>query len=274
MTAIGILLAGSAALITALHYSGVIDFSKLNTLLLEKWRSPNQGDIMIEPAIGGMEFVYIPEGCFMMGSPYDEKNHQDDEGSVHKVCIDGFWMGKYEVTQGQWQKIMGSNPANFQKGARYPVENVSWNDTQDFIKKLNSSTGKKYRLPTEAEWEYACRANDSGQYCGGDNVDDLAWYSENSDKSTHPVGKKRANNFDLHDMSGNVVEWCADWYDSDYYSSSPEDNPTGPSSGLSRVIRGGTWAYGSHFVRSADRFKAPFSDSSRLLGFRLTLPVQ
>ncbi|MCW5199985.1 SUMF1/EgtB/PvdO family nonheme iron enzyme, partial [Desulfobulbus sp. F1] len=182
---------------------------------------PKQGDSINDDATG-MKLAYVPGGCFDMGSPSNEEGHENDEGPVHKVCVDSFWMGQYEVTQGQWKKIMDANPSEFKKGGNYPVEQVSWDDAQDFIKKLNSSTGKSYRLPTEAEWEYACRANSSSRYCGGDDLDALAWHSKNSGGSTHPVGGKQGNGFGLYDMSGNVWEWCADQYDSDYYAFSPQ----------------------------------------------------
>ena len=202
--------------------------------------TPQQGDT-IQDEITGMELVYIPAGCFMMGSPPGEKDRDDDEGPVHEVCVDGFWMGKYEVTQGQWKKIMGDNPAKFQKGDKYPVEQVSWEDAQKFITELNKKSGEKYRLPTEAEWEYAARAGASYKYSGGDDLDAVAWYDGNSGNTTHPVGQKKANAFGVYDMSGNVWEWCADWYDGKYYASSPQDNPTGPDSGTRRVLRGGSW---------------------------------
>ncbi len=212
---------------------------------------PQQVDTMTEP-ITGMEFVYVSKGCFMMGS----NNGNHDEKPVHKVCVDDFWMGKYEVTQGQWEKLMKSNPSHFKKGNDYPVEQVSWGDAQEFIDKLNAQSGKNknYRLPTEAEWEYACRASGSGKYCGGDDSDALAWYRSNSGGTTHPVEKKQANAFGLYDMSGNVWEWCADWYGANYYSSSSQDNPTGPVSGSGRVVRGGSWLNLGGHVRSTYRY--------------------
>ncbi|MGB5687152.1 MAG: formylglycine-generating enzyme family protein, partial [Candidatus Electrothrix sp.] len=275
ITAIGILLSGVAALITALYTAGMIggptkpetsptkakvaqagtvqpatppvDKAEVQIQPVSKKEPPSpakpkQGDVMID-SVTGMKLVYMPKGCFMMGS----NNGDDDEKPAHKVCVDGFWMGKYEITQGQWQKIMGSNPAKYKKGDSYPVEQVSWNDTQKFLVKLKGKSSKSYQLPTEAEWEYACRANGSGKYCGGDNLDDLAWYRENSGKNTHPVGKKQANDFGLYDMSGNVWEWCADRYDADYYSASPQDNPIGSSSGLKHSIRGGGWLNGPEY---------------------------
>ncbi|RWX46317.1 Formylglycine-generating enzyme, required for sulfatase activity, contains SUMF1/FGE domain [Candidatus Electrothrix aarhusensis] len=196
---------------------------------------PQQGDTMTDE-ISGMEFVYIPEGCFMMGS--DEKK---DEGPIHEVCLDAFWMGKYPVTQEQWKKLMVNNSTKVKKGDNFPVEQVSWHDVQRFIAQLNKESRANYRLPTEAEWEYACRGNDWYQYSGGDDLDAVAWYDGNSGGTTHPVGKKRANAFGLYDMSGNVWEWCNDWYGDKYYTASPKENPTGPASGMFRVLRGGSW---------------------------------
>ncbi|MCI5146596.1 MAG: formylglycine-generating enzyme family protein, partial [Candidatus Electrothrix sp. AR3] len=235
--------------------------------------APQQGDIIKDKATG-MELVYIPAGCFMMGSSPDDEGHQKNEGPVHEVCLNAFWMGKYQVTQGQWQKIMGQNPAKFQKGDKYPVEQVSWDDVQSFLKKLNKKSGKGYRLPTESEWEYACRANGSSKYSGGDDLDALGWYYKNSGHSTHPVGKKKANAFGLHDMSGNVWEWCHDWYGADYYASSPKDNPTGPNSGTDRVLRGGYYFGYSLNCRSVFRDHRPPEERDDAFGFRLVLPFQ
>ncbi|WP_339138637.1 MAG: SUMF1/EgtB/PvdO family nonheme iron enzyme [Candidatus Electrothrix sp. GW3-4] len=231
---------------------------------------PQQGDTITDP-ITDMEFVSIPKGCFQMGS---NKSGYDDEKPVHEVCVDGFWMGKYEVTQGQWQKIMGENPAKFKKGDKYPVEQVSWEDVQGGIAELNNKSGRKYRLPTEAEWEYAARAGTAYKYSGGDNSDAVAWYYGNSGDSTRPVGEKKANTFGLYDMSGNVCEWCGDWYANDYYGTIPKDNPTGPSSGSFRVVRGGSWNFGPESVRSAYRNRYMPDDYGPNLGFRLVLPVQ
>jgi formylglycine-generating enzyme required for sulfatase activity len=168
-----------------------------------------------------------------------------DEKPLHSVTISkGFYMGKFEVTQKEWVAIMGSNPSYFE-GDNRPVERVSWNDVQEFIKKLNAKEGgDKYRLPTEAEWEYACRAGSNGKWHFGDNenqLGDYAWYTANSGNETKPVGQKKPNAFGLHDMHGNVWEWCQDWYGKDYYGNSPKTDPTGPSSGSYRVYRGGSW---------------------------------
>ncbi len=236
---------------------------------------PIGSDEIVIDHVTGMKFVSVPAGCFQMGSPDNEQERESDEGPVHKVCVDSFQMGKYEVTQGQWQKITGENPVDFKKGDMYPVEKVSWNDAQEFINTLNAKSGKNYRLPTEAEWEYACRANDSGKYCGGDDVDALGWHKKNSgNRSTRPVGGKQANKFGLYDMSGNVWEWCADWSGENYYNSSPQDNPTGPSSGSHRVFRGGTWQHISKIMRAANRGGSAPDTRSDDLGFRLVLPIQ
>ncbi len=169
---------------------------------------------------------------------------------------------------------MGNNPAKFKKGGNYPVESVSWDDAQQFIKKLKSPTGKSYRLPTEAEWEYACRAGGSGKYCGSNKLDAVAWHQGNSGEATHAVGGKAANDFGLYDMSGNVREWCADWYDKGYYASSPQDNPTGPDSGKGRVLRGGGWSSNPRGCRATDRFDDSREHKVDALGFRLVLPVR
>ncbi|MCI5125524.1 MAG: formylglycine-generating enzyme family protein [Candidatus Electrothrix sp. AR5] len=230
--------------------------------------TPQQGDTMIDE-ITGIEFVYIPEGCFMMGS-----NEYKDDGPIHEVCLDAFWMGKYLVTQEQWKKLMKSNPAKFKKGDNFPVEQVSWHDVQRFIAQLNKESRVNYRLPTEAEWEYACRGNDWYQYSGGDDLDAVAWYKDNSGGTTHPVGEKQVNAFGLYDMSGNVWEWCNDWYGEKYYTASPKENPTGPTSGSHRVIRGGSWVYDPWLVCSAFRDRNSPDRRNDDLGFRLALPVQ
>ena len=166
-----------------------------------------------------------------------------DEKPTHSVTVSDFYIGKYEVTQAQWKAVMGSNPSEF-KGDNLPVENVSWNDIQEFIQKLNAQTGKKFRLPTEAEWEYAARGGNQSKgykYSGSNSIGDVAWYYDNSSSKTHPVGQKSPNELGIYDMTGNVYEWCQDWYDSSAYSSSSQTNPTGPNSGSNRVLRGGGW---------------------------------
>jgi formylglycine-generating enzyme required for sulfatase activity len=198
----------------------------------------------------GIEFVLIPPGSFMMGST----NGDADEKPAHQVTINySFYMGKYEVTQAQWQSVMGNNPSNFKDCANCPVEQVSWDDAQNFVNKLNESNdGFRYRLPTEAEWEYACRAGTTGDYAG--NLSEMAWYSENSGSKTHAVGGKRPNAWALADMHGNVWEWCQDWYHETYHGA-PTDGSAWLSGGEQkyRVVRGGSWVYRAASMRSAFR---------------------
>ena len=216
-----------------------------------------------------MEFAWVPAGRFVMGSPEGEVGRGGNEVQ-HEVRISqGFWMGKYEVTQGEWEAVMGANPSEFDEcGSRCPVEKVLWNDVQRFISRLNgreSGSGYRYRLPTEAEWEYAARAGTTGARHG--ELDSIAWSSGNSGRTTHPVGQKRANAWGLHDMLGNVWEWTADWY-GDYPSGTVTD-PRGSSTGSRRVYRGGSWYAYAGYVRSANR--TIYSPDARLysIGFRL-----
>ncbi len=223
--------------------------------------------------ITGMEFVLLPGGCFLMGDTFGDGDL--DEKPVHEVCIDAFYMGKYEATQGQYRTVTGNNLSNFQKGDNYPVEKVSWNEVQSFIRSLNGKTGSKYRLPTEAEWEYAARSGGRNEkYAGGNDIEAIAWYTRNSGASTNPVGKKQPTGLGLYDMSGNVREWCGDWYDSSYYGNSPRNNPEGSSSGSDHVVRGGSWGGGAVQARATSRFAGAPDFASVDLGFRLVLPVQ
>jgi formylglycine-generating enzyme required for sulfatase activity len=195
------------------------------------------------------ELAAIQAGEFQMGSNSSEAD--SDEQPVHTVRISkGFWMGKTEVTQGLWQAVMGSNPSYFKNGDSYPVEKISWDDCQAFITKLNQMVGgNAFRLPTEAEWEYACRAGTTGDRYG--DIDAIAWYSGNSGNTTHIVGQKQANAWGLYDTLGNVYEWCQDWYGA--YSAGYQTDPTGPGSGAYRVLRGACWNYSAQYVRSAIR---------------------
>ena len=220
-------------------------------------------------SLTGMQFVWVPGGCFQMGS----NEGDDDEKPVHEVCVDGFWIGKYEVTQDQWKRIMGNNPSHFKKGDDYPVEQVSWEDVQEFIKVLNRKTHLQFRLPTEAEWEYAARSGGKQErYAGGNDVDHVAWYDGNSSDHTHRVGTKAPNGLGIYDMSGNVWEWCQDWYGEDYYGRSPRQNPQGPSSGSHRVNRGGSWNSIPWFVRASYRYRYRPGNRDCDLGFRLAFP--
>lgn len=190
--------------------------------------------------------VYVPGGTFTMGATSEQESDAWIlEKPTHQVTLSSFCIGQTEVTQELWQAVMGTNPSKF-KGSKLPVECVSWDDCQDFIRKLNNQTGQNFRLPTEAEWEYAARGGKSGgtKYAGSYNLDDVAWYAGNSGSQTHDVATKRANSLGIYDMSGNVWEWCQDWYSA--YSSSSQTNPQGPSTGSDRVLRGGGWP-GSDF---------------------------
>lgn len=216
----------------------------------------------------GMEFLPVPAGCFQMGDIFGDG--AANEKPVHEVCVKGFSIGKYEVTQGQWKKIMGNNPSSFSGcGDDCPVENVSWNDAQKFIQRLNRQSGRNYRLPTEAEWEYAARSGGRREkYSGGDNIEALGWYIGNSRSTTHPVGRKQPNALGVFDMSGNVWEYVSDVYN-DYYGNSPRNNPQGPLSRLDHVLRGGSWYDGQRGVRVSDRGNFALGLHGGYLGFRL-----
>ena len=213
--------------------------------------------------------VWIKPGTFEMGSPSSEEGRDDDERQHRVTLTKGFWMGKYEVTQAQWQAVMGSDPSRF-KGSNLPVEQVSWNDCQEFIRKLNAKGQGTFRLPTEAEWEYACRAGSRTRFCFGDSDSDLGeygWYGSNWGGTTHSGGQKRPNAWGLYDIHGNVWEWCQDWY-GDYPSGNVTD-PRGPGTGTYRVVRGGGWYYAPARCRSALRSgNAPGNRRGRL-GFRV-----
>jgi len=246
-----------------------------------------------EPATG-MKFVKIEGGCFQMGQNQTEQRllkrdavnsefdkYFSDELPQHKVCVDEFWMGIHEVTQGEWRKIMEFNPAVFQDGDDYPVEMVSWDDAQLFIDKLNALDNiSQLRLPSEAEWEYAARAETTTIYSTGDTITGSEANFNGSfpfglnlrdeyRKSTMPVGSFTANAFGLYDMHGNVWEWCNDWYKANYYSQSPTLNPVGPETGQMKVLRGGSWFRYSAHIRSATRYKNKQSGQYGDTGFRV-----
>lgn len=221
----------------------------------------------------GVELVLIPSGSFRMGGDKKLEQAEDHEIPRHLVKISkAFFMGKYEVTQAQWSEMMNNNPSEFKDDIR-PVERVSWNDVQVFIQKLNTQEKtSKYRLPTEAEWEYAARAGSEKSYGfrGDANVlSQYAWFRKNSEGETHPVGQLKPNAWGLYDMHGNIHEWCQDWFDRKYYSQSPSNDPSGPSPGLAKVLRGGDWGSEGWYCRCASRsLSSPDRRSSRL-GFRL-----
>lgn len=227
----------------------------------------------IVPAIG-MDLVAVKGGCFTMGDTSGDGTF--DTKPAHEVCVGSFSVGKYEVTQEQYLKVMGENPSQYNTCPTCPVDNVTWNMAQAFIRKLNQMSNRRYRLPTEAEWEFACRGGAKGQkYCGGDDVEEVAWYRNNAGKKTHPVGQKKPNAFGLYDMIGNVSEWVSDFYGQVFYWVSPRDNPIGPSSGWSelmgdeqsRVTRGG-----SIFIEEKEHLRSTSrSYSGGLTGLRVVL---
>ena len=213
----------------------------------------------------GIEFVWVPAGEFQMGSTSSDA--EDNEQLLMRVGISqGFWLGKYEVTQAEWQAVIGTNPSRFSTCGLCPVETVSWHDVQAFIEHLNGQAARNlYRLPTEAEWEYAARAGTTGDRYG--NMDAIAWNFGNSEKHTHPVGEKLPNAWGLYDMLGNVWEWVEDWH-GDYPGGFVMD-PRGPRSGLNRITRGGGWGASSSYQRAPARFQENPNHRSEYQGFRL-----
>ena len=233
------------------------------------------------------DMVLINGGTFTMGSPDDEPGRRDDEGPQHQVTVCSFYMGKYSVTQADYQEVMGVNPSHF-NGDNLPVESVSWYNAVEYCNRLSQREGltpaytvkgenvkwnrntNGYRLPTEAEWEYACRAGTSTRYYSGISVDNAGWHNGNSDKQTHPVGEKQGNAWGLYDMHGNVWEWCGDWYGE--YSNGAQTDPLGASSGTNRMVRGGSWYCNARLLRSAyRRYNTPASRHSHI-GFRVAAP--
>ena len=226
---------------------------KTLALALPEVKEPMAGTVKEIELSGGvkMKFVWCPPGSFTMGSPTDEDELGDDETQHPVTLTKGFWMGQYEVTQAQWRSVMGDNPSNFRGDDDRPVERVSWEDCQKFVEKCNAVVKNvRFVLPTEAQWEYACRAGSTGPFAGTGDLAEMGWCSYNGGEKTHPVGQKKPNAWNLYDMHGNVCEWCADWYGT--YEGDSTD-PTGPASGESRVLRGGGWDNGPRDSRSASR---------------------
>ena len=251
----------------------------------------NNEEFQIFPDLPKTEMVFVQGGTFTMGCTDEQgSNCQDEVKPVHQVTVSDYYIGKYEVTQGLWEKVMGNNPSYFKNcGDDCPVENVRWNDCQEFISKLNQLTGKRYRLPTEAEWEYAARGGREVArnvqlqtiYAGSNNLGEVAWYDENSDVNylggyeengrklgTQPVGTKKPNALGIYDMSGNVREWCNDWYGD--YISGGVTNPKGAATGSSRVIRGGSWFDAGNSDRVSGRLHKNPSYRNINIGLRLT----
>lgn len=224
--------------------------------------------------VNGIKYnmVWVEGGTFRMGATSEQDGDAyDNEKPVHSVTLCEYYIGKTEVTQALWKAVMGSNPSEF-KGDNLPVENVSWYDCQEFIRKLNSLTGQNFRLPTEAEWEFACRGGNNSlgyKYSGSDSIDNVAWYDGNSGDKTHPVATKSANELGIYDMSGNVEEWCCDWYGD--YTSGAQTNPKGPESGSGRVDRGGCWYSNAGGCRSSIRIIISPTIRINYLGLRLAL---
>lgn len=220
------------------------------------------------------DMVYVSGGTFQMGATSEQRGDAyKDEHPVHQVTLDSFYICKYEATQALWKEVMGHNPSHF-VGNNLPVESVSWDDCQVFIRKLNALTGKNFRLPTEAEWEFAARGGNNrrgNKYGGSNNIEEVAWYSDNSEGKTHVVGTKSPNELGLYDMSGNVWEWCQDWFGS--YSSASQTNPTGVSTGSDRVLRGGSWIFNARNCRSSHRFLSAPDIRIYSNGLRLVLSL-
>ena len=266
-------------------HNGIVSISDV-TSLIDYLLTGEWGTIPVTPdpaetqtfTVNGVTFnmVAVEGGTFTMGATAEQGSDAfDREKPAHQVTLSSYSIGQTEVTQALWQAVMGSNPSSFTGDLQRPVERVSWNDCQTFINKLNELTGKQFRLPTEAEWEYAARGGNRSQgykYAGSNTIGDVAWYTDNSSRTTHPVATKAPNELGLYDMSGNVWEWCQDWYGS--YSSDVQTNPTGPSSGFSRVYRGGGWSGSATYCRVSCRLSISPTDASASndgLGFRLAL---
>ncbi|MDE7149996.1 MAG: formylglycine-generating enzyme family protein, partial [Bacteroidales bacterium] len=229
-----------------------------------------------------LEMVAVNGGVFPMGATSEQgSDYESDEKPVHSVTLSDFYIGQYEVTQAQWESVMGTTIGQqrdkadpswslYGVGDDYPMYYVNWEEAQEFCSKLSQKTGKKYRLPTEAEWEYAARGGqnaDGTKYAGSDDIDEVAWFRDNSGDMTHPVGQKKPNGLGLYDMTGNVWEWCSDWYGS--YGSSSAVNPQGPSSGSNRVARGGSWGSIAQFCRVSFRNSLTPGYRFSYLGFRV-----
>ena len=231
-----------------------------------------------------IELVLIKGGCYQMGDVFG--GGDSNEVPAHEVCVKDFNLGKYEVTQEQWQKVMGQNPSEFAAcGKNCPVDSVTWDMAQEFIKKLNTMTKKKYRLPTEAEWEYAARSGGKDEKWPGTNseesLEEYAWYAKNSAETTHPVGMRKPNGLGLYDMAGNVREWCQDWYHEEYYAKSPKDSPESkiafkkaPTESADRSQRSGGYADDTSVSRTVSRRHNNPDANNSAWGLRLVLPVQ
>ena len=244
----------------------------------ERYRIAREEELKQQQAIFtvdgvSFEMVFVQGGTFTMGCTIEQGSDCfDEEKPAHQVTVNSFNIGKYAITQAQWKALMGNNNPSGFKGDNLPVENVNWYDVQEFIRKLNAHTGKNYRLPTEAEWEYAARGGNKGggyKYSGSNNINDVVWYISNNGNKTQPVGTKRPNELGIYDMSGNVLEWCNDWYED--YSGLSRTNPQGPPSGTNRVLRGGGWSSGAQHSRISIRYQRTPDFRFNNIGFRLAI---
>ena len=251
--------------------AGVLSTNASSSVASGTSSSGNTITIPVKDGIS-IDMVRVEAGTFTMGATAEMKDPYGEEKPTHQVTLtNDYYIGKYEVTQALWKAVMGNNPSCF-KGDNLPVETVTWDDCQEFISQLNRITGKTFRLPTEAEWEYAARGGKKGrgcQYSGSNNLSDVAWYKDNSDSKTHAVGSKQANELGIYDMSGNVWEWCQDWYGR--YSKSSQTNPTGATSGSYRVLRGGSCFITARICRSSYRRGNTPVNRDYSLGLRLAL---
>lgn len=264
-----------------------------NTIVVDEWigkcekamtdkKNKPTNDLTI--SVNGISFVmkFVEGGTFYMGAQSDNPDEPNfdsealvEEQPVHKVMLSSFYIGETEVTQALWLEVMGEDPGWEDKygfGSNYPAYRVSWEDCQEFIRKLNDRTGKKFRLPTEAEWEYAARGGNKSKgyrYAGGNNVDQVSWHQDNSEDIAHPVKLKKANELKLYDMSGNLWEWCSDWYDE--YNKDSQSNPQGPLDGTIRVLRGGSWSDDFDYGLLPNRFFSAPGFAAYFIGVRLVL---
>ena len=243
----------------------IIKPSVVNVEPLKTWKEP----------VTGMEFVWVPGGCYEMGCGSWTSNCLKQELPVHEVCVDGFWLGRHEVTQGQYKQLLGRNTAHFNMGDAYPMESVTVPEVKIFIDKLAALNNGRYsyRLPSEAEWEYAARSGGKPEkFAGGNEPMPLAWFQATSRTQTHPVGTKISNGLGIHDMSGNVWEWCRDKYDSRAYGKHQKNNPViTESESTHQVIRSGGWDSPSRFVRCSQRLEYAPNMRNRNIGFRLVM---
>jgi len=229
---------------------------------------PTSGGEVVTNSVG-MKLAYVPAGTFMMGSPPDEANRDDDETQRKVTLTRGFYIGTTEVTQKQWQAVMGFNPAET-KADDLPASRISWANALAFCRKLGRAEGRTYRLPTEAEWEYACRARAAGPVAGTGKLDEMGWHIDNSDERPRPVATKGPNAWGLFDMHGNAMEWCADRYARDV-APEPATDPAGPAEGAERVARGGSWGHYPRACRAAARASVRPAYQLKQVGFRVVM---